>query len=92
MDGLSVQNPVIFNVFEGEDFEAWAEEIMLMLNGHGLMGGGVRVRTIAELTKMRTRKTIEAESCEWKRQQAYAVISLNLSKSCRDCLRHLGDK
>ena len=73
---------LIFHVFDGKNFREWKETIMLFLMGLGLWN---LVQGFEPVGKTRT-DTLEVEE---KKQKAYAILSLNLSSSCRDCLRDL---
>lgn len=87
MDGIPSKG-LIFNVFDGGNFTAWSEEIMLVLMAMGLW-------EIVYWDETGTEKEEEGGSkgrkLAWKPQQVYAIISLYLALSCRDCIRHLGD-
>ena len=85
MEAEPRSNPVVFKVFDGKNFREWKEMMMLFLMGLGLW---ITVEGFELLSK----DEIESTAFELKKQKAFAIISLNLSSSCRDCIRNSPDK
>ena len=73
-------NGLIFRIFDGKDFQGWKEVIILFLMGLNLWN---------IVQGFEQAKKGEKAEFEARRQKAYAVLSLNLSDSCRDCIRDL---
>ena len=85
VQAMEASKSVIFNVFTGVDFESWLEEMTLMLMALDLWGV-----VTGEEKPPKSSEAIELiKSYAQRKQKAFAVISLNLSTSCRDCLRQL---
>jgi hypothetical protein len=78
MQGHDLSKGVVFNKYDGTgSFQSWKEEMQLMLMANDLWG-------FVDGTDSGDKKSADS-----RRQKAYAVIALNLSHSCRDCLRSL---
>jgi hypothetical protein len=58
-------------------FQHWKEEMTLILIANDMWG-------FIDGEDLGEKKTLES-----RKQRAFAILSLNLSRSCRDCLRHL---
>mmetsp|Transcript_21122 Transcript_21122/g.27724 ORF Transcript_21122/g.27724 Transcript_21122/m.27724 type:complete len:135 (+) Transcript_21122:66-470(+) len=85
MDSDKKNNSLIFKIFDGKNFREWKELMILFLMGLGLW-------TVVS-NKFEESKTDEDSKPELalleKKMKAYAILSLNLTSSCRDCLRDL---
>ena len=75
------QNTLVFNVFDGKNFREWKETMMLFLMGLGLWIFFLGFK----------KPDSEITDFEQKKQKAFAIVSLNLSSSCRDCLCNIED-
>jgi hypothetical protein len=71
---------VVFNQYDGTGgFQQWKEELTLILLANDMycfIDGSEQA--------LGDKKTLD-----YRKQRAYAIIALNLSRSCRDCLRHV---
>jgi hypothetical protein len=75
-DGLK---GIVFNQYNGTgSFQSWKEEIRLVLMANDLW-------CFIDGSDQGDKKMADTHS-----NKAYAIIALNLSRSCRDCLRSLG--
>jgi len=83
-------NSLIFNIFDGKNFREWKELMILFLMGCGLwnlVNRSLESESEEFKAEVATREgTLEFQE---KKQKAYAILSLNLSSSCRDCIRAL---
>jgi hypothetical protein len=69
---------VLINQYDGTgDFQQWKEEVILVLLANDMF-------CFVNGTDPGNKKTADS-----RKQRAFAIIALNLSRSCRDCLRHL---
>lgn len=69
---------IVFNLYDGTgSFQQWKEEMTLVLLANDMY-------CFIEGTDTGDKKT-----SDYRKQRAFALIALNLSRSCRDCLRHL---
>jgi hypothetical protein len=61
-------------------FQQWKEEMTLVLLANDMY-------CFIEGTD-----TGEKKTADYRKQRAFALIALNLSRCCRDCLRHLDSR
>jgi hypothetical protein len=72
---------IVFHQYDGTgNFQQWKEEMTLVLLANDMW-------CFIEGEDLGEKKTVEN-----RKQRAFAYIALNLSTSCRDCLRHLGSR
>jgi hypothetical protein len=72
---------MVFNQYDGMgNFRQWKEEMTLVLLANDMW-------CFIKREDMGDKKTQE-----FRKQRAFAIIALNLSRSCRDCLRHLASR